>query len=284
MFKQALLISYKLGALEGPGCGNCGVMLTTSALNTAKKHKVPFILWGSASFERYIAQRKFRRSTKSIESDRKFIHYKKRFKELKQERGNLDFILEKGMNKVKKIWRANRPPLVYDNMNLLSFLRIIPNLFIYSGLSVCQRLAMKVPLKYAIHPFFSMPFPQKSIKTIFFYDYVDYKYDEQINLLETELKWKHPENRESRFDCHIHQLGNLRSLQSLKISEDGVNYANLVRLNLMTRNDALNKESAVRDAVYSACADIIDKVRLHPSKLNKIKQKLRLNKIQGEIP
>lgn len=56
MLREALRISQILGTFFAL-CGNCENNIRTVCMSTAKTYKVPFILYGSSSFEEYVAER-----------------------------------------------------------------------------------------------------------------------------------------------------------------------------------------------------------------------------------
>jgi len=56
MLREALLISEIIGAFFGT-CMNCEVNIRTAAINVARRHKVPFILYGSSQVEDILGHR-----------------------------------------------------------------------------------------------------------------------------------------------------------------------------------------------------------------------------------
>jgi hypothetical protein len=224
MLKEMLLVSQSLGAFYG-FCGNCGTNIKTVAINTAKKYKVPFILSGGTSSE--------------------------------QLRGAFVTSIRKTIRRAPK-----RTALVI----LLRFMK-------YFYLSTRQRMQMKVPLKYRFRPRAHMhitnneTFPNKGTegnetRFINIYDYIEWDPLKTVSLLEEQIGWKHPSEREGRFDCLVHCMGNHKWLQECGVSSDGMIYSRLVSTNHMSREDAISRENNVKETVEKECLEIIEKLGL----------------------
>ena len=132
---------------------------------------------------------------------------------------------------------------------------------------------MRVPLRYAFFPLVrGMPFSKKNPKFIHFFDYICCDPSEQLRLLKSELKWQHPENKDMRFDCLLQCFENHRALQLNRISFKGVVYCNLIRENLIDREDALAKEEYVKDSNCQECKKIIDELNLTKFRMPEIEK------------
>jgi hypothetical protein len=103
-----------------------------------------------------------------------------------------------------------------------------------------------------------MPFPSKYPQVIHFFDYIHSDPSDQIRLLEREVRWQHPQNRNMRFDCLLGCFENHRAIQLNHISFKGLICCNLVRDNVMDRSDALASEQDIEDANEQDCRKVFD--------------------------
>ena len=81
----------------------------------------------------------------------------------------------------------------------------------------------------------------------------------QIKILESELGWKAPKDKESRMDCELHCLLNYRQIIETGLSHDGFPLANLVRNGLLPREEALKKERVIRKGLLNECQKMLNK-------------------------
>jgi hypothetical protein len=224
MLRETLHVSESIRFFYG-FCGNCGTNIKTAAINIAKKYKVPFILCGGTSSEGL--------------------------------RGTYVTSIHKTLRRIPK----------------RTALKILLRFVKYYYLSIRQRMQMKVPLEYRFRPRRHMhitnneTFPNKGApgnetKFINIYDYVGWDPLSTASFLEEQIGWKHPSEREGRFDCLVHCLGNHNWLQRCGISSDGVIYSKLVSLNRMSREDAISRENKVKETVEKECQEIIEKLGL----------------------
>ena len=227
LIKQALLISEITGAFVSRTCGNCEVLLRSIPLNVAREYKIPFILWGSSPQEgvddSLYAEYRFGTGRASLQQ---------RFTAV-----------------ITKISRLKLEPQ--------QMLKLVIPMIKYNLLSRYQRLQMGVPLKYAIRPTAVTPFSIKDVKYVHFFDYIGWNSMKDISVLKNYLKWRHPENQESRFDCALHCFGNYRYLQEKGITSDGVNFCNFIREGKATRKWALKREENLRKTIEKECEKII---------------------------
>lgn len=235
LIRESLSISEILGSFVAT-CGDCEVMIRTVSLNVAREYDVPFILWGSSSIE-----------SGGEKGYEKYRHSKNRFEIIKSQFTGLRLTYKK-------------------------IIKLIPRLIKYFTLVIYQRILMNVPLRYALNPFATVPFTENNPKFIHFFDYINWDCIREIELLKNVLRWEHPENRESRFDCLLHSFGNHKSLQVNHISSDGVNYCNFIRENKITRQEAYFNEINIKDSVNRECEEIIKKIGLKNYKMPVISQ------------
>jgi hypothetical protein len=225
IIRQALLISEIVGSFTSRTCGNCEIMLRTVSLNAAREHNIPFVFWGSSPLESL--------DSKDYEGYR---HGKSLFEAI--------------TSKITRFRELGLTPL--------KITRVMPRVIKYNILSICQRIQMGVPLKYAIHPTKVFPFPEKDPQFVHFFDYITWDSVRGVKLLEKELNWKRPEDKLSRFDCLLHCFGNHHHLQLKQITDDGKTYSNFVRENKMDRKEALMLEENIRNTVTGECRKIIE--------------------------
>ncbi len=194
ILKASYILSQKMRIAWG--CANCPAILRIVPINAARKHKIPFIIWGSSTLE-------------TIEGN----DYSKDFKAL--------------------LKMSLKDPRFGFNGFKYIFLRIV------------QRFLLGFPLRYAFRPFSIPPFSNENPKFIHFYDHVKWDSMRNTQLLGSEIGWKHPVGKESRFDCRLHSIGNVRYLRDYGITMDGLNFSNFVREGKMNRDDALKSEQDI---------------------------------------
>jgi len=145
-------------------------------------------------------------------------------------------------------------------MSARKIFKILPHIAKYSFISIKQRIELKIPLRYAINPIGPLPFPESKPKFVHFFDYILYDYQRQAELIKDKLGWKHPEDKDFRFDCALHCFGNYSSTKLTNISSDGIIYCNYIRNNMMNRAEALEREKNLDEAMIHECKEIIHKL------------------------
>lgn len=218
VLKLSLIIS-KIRGQRFYTCGNCNTFLRFAPVYVARKNKVPFIFWGGTSIE----------SNNPIEG--------------KKDHGKLNKMIKKQIKKFKSF------------KQIVIFFKLLPFVFMLAVSSSIERFIMSVPFKYAIRPFRVFPFV-KNPKFINFYDYIQWNTVEETKLLKDELKWQHPIDRKSRFDCSLHCFGNYESLRLNNISNDGEGFCRFIREGKMDRKEALQLEQNIAGAVIDECNEI----------------------------
>lgn len=222
MLKEILRMSEYTGSFYGL-CVNCETNIRTAAINVARENQIPFILYGSSSFE----------SSKGSRSFRRVKTYLKR-------------IPKKDILKVA--FHAIR----------------------FCFYSVRQSIHMKVPLRYRFLPISTVPFPNKGIRVIHFFDYVEWDQISKINFLVEKLGWVYPDGHLHRFDCLLHCFANHYWLKEAGISIDGFNYSTMIRENHMKREEATLAERVATESLEKECLKIIQKMGLKDYKMPKI--------------
>jgi len=242
LLKQWILLSEKVGRPYGPCGGNCEAILRKTTIDTARAKGVPFIIWGSSSMESL---------NNNIYSD--YIN--------KGEKKELDIVrmfkwvvsklkaLFKDMEKAKKI-----PGMIYA---LIGYHAIMFNL-----ISVYQRMKLGFPFRHAIKPRYVPPFTEVNPTFVHFFDYISWDSISHTETLKTKLKWKHPEGRESRFDCLIHCFVNSAYLRTNGITTDGANYCNFIREGRIDRESALNNEKAIVESLRGEIKEMRERIGL----------------------
>lgn len=180
-------------------------------INVARKHKVPFVIWGSSILETV--------------DDKKYEG-----------------------NRYKTLKKVLRDPSILFYGAQYVFYRVI------------QRVALKFPLKYALKPFYTPPFPEEDPKFIHFYKYIHWDSMKHVGLLEQEIGWKHPVGKDSRFDCTLNCIGNVFYLKDYGISHDGLTLSNFVREGRMDREVALSREKEIEISSRIEYDELIEKL------------------------
>jgi 3'-phosphoadenosine 5'-phosphosulfate sulfotransferase (PAPS reductase)/FAD synthetase len=223
MLREILEISRVLGIYTRT-CTNCELMLRNAAVRTARQYDVPVILWGSASAE-------------SAEEE-EYTEY-----------------------------RSGRPPMAILSGKLTSFrrlrlspaksLRLLPHALKYTVLSTRHRIGMRVPLSCIVNPYRLMPFPRSNPVVVHYFDYASWDPSSKTALLKRELGWRHPPERESRFDCKLYSFVEHRHLTLHGITDSGAIECMMVREGRMSPEDALRRESAAQDRVARECDELV---------------------------
>ena len=229
MLREMLLVSEILGCFTGT-CTDCEFVLRTLAINVARQHHVPFILWGSSALE-----------SAEVSGYEEYRRGRTPWRAL--------------VSKASRLRSMGATPA--------QVVRLAPHLLSYMVRSMRQRRSMGAPLKYAFNPLSSMPFPESSPAVIHFFDYVEWDPATSTELLRRELGWQHPENKESRFDCRLHCFVEHRMLRLTGISHTGALSCRLVRDGKLGRAEALAKDEAATRTAAAECAEIIEESGLH---------------------
>jgi hypothetical protein len=238
--KHWIQLSAKVGGLYGHCGGNCEAILRFTAINAARSHGVPFVIWGSSAIESgnwagYL----------SVGKQGAGAAMRAR---LKNAASRLTSLV-KNMDKVRKI-----PALIYSHVGYHAIM--------FSLTSISQRLRLGFPYSYALRPRSVPPFTQENPRVLQFYDYVSWDSISNTDILRQELKWEHPEGRPSRFDCLIHSLGNQENLHWYGISADGAVLCKFVREGKMDKETARKGEEMIAASVDEEVEEVLEKVGL----------------------
>lgn len=104
---------------------------------------------------------------------------------------------------------------------------------------------------------------------VHFYDFIEWDESEIIYTLENKLGWRRPPNRSStsRFDCKIHMLLDSIRKKSWGFSEKDVTYSNMIRENMISRDEAIRRietetkeEDKCRDGIVEEIVDEVDMI------------------------
>jgi hypothetical protein len=239
MLKESLRASETLGEIWH-ACGNCEAILRTAAVKTAREAGTPFIMWGSSA----------------LESGDATIYLQ--YKNLGADGGPM----------LVRLWKRVRGKarrLMHDPRFASSIMHTLRwyvgwHALRYSFLSIVQRVKLGFPLGYALRPHAVPPFENQAAVFVHFFDYIQWDSISNIRILQKEVGWRHPEGKESRWDCAIHCLGNYESLQTTGMSIEGINSCNFIREEKMTRADALEKERGITESVEQECSALIDEL------------------------
>ena len=203
-------------------CGDCESMLRLSAIRIARKHHVPFVMWGSSPLE----------STNAA-----VVRYgKSRMKSI-----------------AKRLVRA-----VTSREKLPRLLNITPHLLRMALLQMCQKHLMGAPWSSVVRPFKITPFTTEAPRFVFFYDYVSWDSIAHVDVLKRELNWRHPPDHDIRFDCQLHAFGNFERLRYYGITGDGLALCRYIREGKISREDALRRERRLLETVIPECREIME--------------------------
>ncbi|OPX98545.1 MAG: hypothetical protein A4E62_01662 [Syntrophorhabdus sp. PtaU1.Bin002] len=233
LLKEHLAISGFTGN-QFYACFNCENNLRTSVINEAVDRGIPFILWGSTTFEDPFTT--FLNTTSgSWREARKAntVHLLDTLKRL---------FIEPLFQPIKS---GNRLSFYYHH--LLSRYYMVRDNF-----------AMHTPEGWRnLSPYLNVSFDGKGPEVIYFFDYIQYNPPQMVATLQQEIGWTAPKNKEARVDCKLGCFGNYHHLKRTGITKDGFTFSVLVRHGLLSRADALKKEETVKDGLAEEC----DRVR-----------------------
>ncbi|MGE5315940.1 MAG: hypothetical protein ACM3Q4_14705 [Acidobacteriota bacterium] len=241
MLKESLRVSTRIGEFWHP-CGNCEAILRTVAIETARAYGTPFIIWGSSALESGAASNYLEYKNLEVRSE-SLARYAARKIARKLIR------LASDRTQRKDLFRLMRS---YVGMHALS----------YACISIIQRLKLGFPLSYALRPHAVPPFENGRAVFVHFFDYIGWDSLKTIPLLEQELGWKHPPDKETRWDCALHCLGNYDNVRMYGISVEGVNSCNFIREEKMTREAALEKERGILGTMHEECRAILNELKI----------------------
>ncbi|HRS10277.1 MAG TPA: hypothetical protein P5068_04410 [Sedimentisphaerales bacterium] len=236
LLKDSLKMSQVVGSFVRT-CINCSTLIKAIPIRVAKQQHIPFILWGD-SIRESVRLVRLRSKVGTVTYDDV------------RSRRFLTALAEK-MARLKEV-----------RMTPGKFVRLIPLLVHYRLLSTCQLLSRGVPLKYVVFPNREPTPPRRGPQVIHFFDYVHWDPVRDLALLRKELKWHHPPDRTSRFDCSLYCFTNYGCLRANGITADGVIACNLIREGLVTRAEALQAEESRRHMLMEDCACVANQLGL----------------------
>lgn len=233
--RHQLARGTRIGQFEWP-CANCESILRTVTIRTARQQGISNVLWGSSALE--------------SGTNETYRQYRLLGKERRREPSRVVLRMRRALI---KLWHD--PHLAR---------RIPHELYVYIGwhslavwfYAIVQRLQMRVPFPYVLRPRSVPPFTSRNPRFIHFFDYVAWDSMQIIDTLREQLGWANPPNREARFDCMLHALGNFNILKRNGITSDGINACNFVREGKMEREAALVHELRVAESIRSECHEI----------------------------
>jgi predicted PP-loop superfamily ATPase len=227
LIKKALLLS-KLRKKQVSFCVNCENNIRSLVLNQAKKHNVPFIIWGATEYED---------ATSSYSSENKTA-----FRD--------DFVRRKS-NLQKMIAKAKN--FFHSGMSFPKMAIITYHHSLYRTYTILDNIKQKAPIGWRVlDPKAGVSFENNYTQVVYFFDYIEYDPIYMINTLKREINWKAPEGKESRMDCKLHTISNYLHWKRTNITKDGYGMAALIRSGKMTREEALKREKLLQNGLKEA--------------------------------
>lgn len=229
---EALKTSQYLGKFTRV-CGNCENNLRSFAINQAKQHSIPLIIWGSTDFE----------DSAEFFLSKEPITHRKRFGKL----SNIKLRIKKALGTLfqGKVKFSDTLMASYHGLKCL-----------YHG--VRDNIAQKTPEGVKVlNPFLEVSLEGKGVRSISLFDYIAYNPYQMIETLKQEIGWEAPSDKEARMDCRIHAISNYKHYINTGITKDGFTLTVLVRNGLLSREDALRKEQAMRNGLDAECREIM---------------------------
>jgi len=219
--------------------GNCEAILRTAAINTARADGAPFVFWGSSALESW--------------------NYSSYVNIGKRQEKKVATHIAKALSKLRALAIDPRkakyiPKIIYSHIGYHAIM--------FKMACIFQRLKLDFPYRYALKPHYVPPFTDKNPAFIHFFEYISWDSINNVEVLENELKWRHPEGRDSRFDCLVHCISNREHLVLHGITQDGATYCNFIREGKMDRATALKSEETTAASIDGEVRELLDRVGL----------------------
>lgn len=215
-------------------CFCCENNLRSSVINVATENEIPFIIWGSTTFEDPYslflnpAAKSFREARKTNKVP------------------ILDSLVRLFINPLREpIKRPGRLLYYYHSLKARYYM-------------VRDNLATNAPEGWRkLNPFLNVSFDGKKPAVIYFFDYLQYNPPQMVATLKQELDWRAPAaGKEARLDCKLGCFGNYQHYQNTGLTKDGFTLSVLVRHGLLDRSEALAKEEAIKTGLAEDCAQV----------------------------
>lgn len=231
--KHSLLASNAINRILPTICGNCENNIRTTVLNTAKKRKIPFVIWGATNYE----DSKYFLSTDSLP----FLETYGTKEHIKKSRGEmLNFVSD---NLCSKLDMTDKTRFLF-HIIILHFYKILDNI----------RMSGKLYDFGVFNPFREVAFNSASDPNIiYFYDYIKYEPYKFIQILKKQIGWDSPSDQESRMDCLLSCFSSYRILMEAGFSSYAFKASILIRYKLLDRLSAIKKEEKIRKRLKGAC-------------------------------
>jgi hypothetical protein len=247
LLNDILRISETIGSFVRTCC-NCSSLIRAIPIRIAREKNIPVVLWGD-SVRESVSLIKMQSKMKDIKYD-----------EVRSKKGIIIRLVDK-LAKLKEV-----------HMNPVKMLKILPRMVRYHVVATRQLLKHGVPFKHAIFPNKGVPFSKSNPVFIHFFDYIDWDPVNDLHILKEEIKWDHPPGRPSRFDCTLGCFVNHRHIQVDGISSAGIIDCNLIREDMMTRDEALAKENKALESVDAECKEMLHSLGLDNYRMPKLHQ------------
>jgi hypothetical protein len=219
--QESWYISYYSRKI-GNFCVNCENNIRSSVINEAFERGIKYIVWGSTDYED---------STDNF-LDRSSVSFRHSF-------ASTSNFFKKSFAFIKSIARLFLKGGFSFGTKLKIFTHRIKHMHYY----VMDNISLKAPAGLGRYsPFLEVSFKNKKTETVYFYDFVPYDPFQQIKILEKEVGWKAPSDREAKMDCTLHHIGNLTHFKRTGITDTGFKLSVLVRNGMISREDAILKE------------------------------------------
>lgn len=232
-------------------CINCENNIRAFAIQTARAHDIPFMVWGSTDFE-----------------DAPDSFLKEQQKSFKQGFGELTHTF--GLKRMKRIYEG----MVGDYRVLkyfwhLPFMSHCAKHFYYKMRDNWQ---MNPPGRFSrLDPFVEVTFKGTGLDVIYLFEYIQYTPFEHIAALQKEAGWEMLDGKETRQDCLLHHLANYRGFRKNGITNDGFFYSVLVRDGQLSRDEALQKEERASRDLKKNVRSVLTRIGVDPDHIRYLK-------------
>ncbi|RIH63443.1 hypothetical protein D1164_19375 [Mariniphaga sediminis] len=219
--QHAWKVSYYTGRV-GSYCTNCENNIRTVAINEAKKQGTKYIIWGSTDYE----------DSASSLLKPSASHFRDEFASFKLIRKQMYSTLIS----IGKI-------ILRDKISVKSKVSALFHYMMFLKNMVLDNIKLNAPGGfYKFTPYLQVSFRNKKTETLYFYDYIPYDPFYQIKILEENVGWKAPADREAKMDCLLHDFSNFTCLKRTGLTDSGFKLAVLARNDMISRDEALKKE------------------------------------------
>jgi len=234
MIKESLYISKYMNRYWWGICGEvCRNNFRTGAIKLATEKKIPYLIWGHTADEPV---------PEAYGEEKLYTEF-----------GNKKFL------QLIKEYLVSYHIILYGR-SVIDALKILWHKMKYDYYVVRDSVKTDAPGGYRKYfPFHEVSMKDDRVKSVFFFNYIEYEPFKFIDILRKEINWSSPENRENKMDCNLHSFQNMDFYLRTNITKDGFYYSNQVRKGIIDRDKGMLKE----EATINSCTEETKRIFEH---------------------